>query len=164
MGRLQLVAIGCLVAGLWLLAVAVVHTDLIALAVAIVSLVFGIAQMRTPPGLDLRGLSDRLTVGKVRDRECAAVRAVLLDRCPLQRVGRCDPEGALSRFERSATSWAGLGQCAVALGMAVHAGTLAPQPVSVAASTTSGVRTVRSGDVRRYLQQCAAAMEAVEGD
>lgn len=47
MGRLQLVAIGRLVAGLWLLAVAVVYTDLFALAVAITSIVFGVARLRT---------------------------------------------------------------------------------------------------------------------
>lgn len=34
-------------AGLWLLAVAVVYTDLIAMAVALTSIVFGVARLRT---------------------------------------------------------------------------------------------------------------------
>ncbi|MBA3419585.1 MAG: hypothetical protein H0U09_12980 [Geodermatophilaceae bacterium] len=44
----QLIAVGSIVAGVWLLAVAVVYTDFVALAVALVSVLFGVYQLRLP--------------------------------------------------------------------------------------------------------------------
>ena len=45
----QLVALGCVVVGVWLLAVGLVYSDWLAVAVALVSMMFGVYQLR-PPG------------------------------------------------------------------------------------------------------------------
>ncbi len=39
-------AVGCVAVGLWLLAIGIIYTDLIAVAVALVAIVFGIAGVR----------------------------------------------------------------------------------------------------------------------
>ncbi len=42
----RLVALGCVVVGVWLLGVGLVYTDLLALAVALASVLFGATQLR----------------------------------------------------------------------------------------------------------------------
>ncbi len=42
----QLVAVGCVVAGVWLLVVGIVYSDLLGIAVALVSMMFRVSQLR----------------------------------------------------------------------------------------------------------------------